>query len=139
MGRALQVLTVADVVEINRRMIDEFGGFFVGADSNLANPGSLDHVLQEIQGSLFGHESYPTVIEKAAAIGWRIIAGHVFHDGNKRTGMEACRQFLELNGYRMRIDRGVVCMALEIARKEVDSSKFADWLGERTSKVALSG
>ena len=139
MGRALQVLTVADVVEINRRMIDAFGGFFVGADNNLANPGSLDHVLQEIQGSLFGHEPYPTVIEKAAAIGWRIIAGHVFHDGNKRTGMEACRQFLELNGYRMRIDRGVVCMALEIARNEVNSSKFADWLGERTSKVTLSG
>jgi death-on-curing protein len=133
MGRACQVLTVDDIVEINRRMIAEFGGIFFAGDYNLANPGSLEHVLEEVQGSLFGYEPYPTLIEKAAAIGWRIIAGHVFHDGNKRTGMEACRLFLELNGHIMRIDSEVVRISLQIANGAMELGEFVQWLKQRTT------
>ncbi len=135
MGGTFQVLTVSDIVEINRQMIANFGGIYLKSDSNLANPGSLEHVLEEIQESLFGYEPYPTLFEKAAAIAWRIIANHVFHDGNKRTGMEACRLFLELNGYEMRIDSQVVEMALDIATGKVQFSEFVQWLEQRTSKI----
>jgi len=86
MGRTFETLTVSEIVEINRRMIQSFGGVFFEGDRNLANSGSLEFVLAEIQGPLFDTELHPSIIEKAAAIGWRIIAGHVFHDGNKRTG-----------------------------------------------------
>lgn len=132
MGRTSQTLTVNAVVEINRRVIQEFGGFFAGKD-NLANPGSLEHVLAAIQGSLFGRELYPTLIEKAAAIGWRIIVGHVFHDGNKRTGMEACRLFLDLNGFDMRIDHEVISMALSLATGETPFADFVAWVERRTT------
>jgi death-on-curing protein len=135
MGRALPVLTFDEIVEINRRMILHFGGVYFEGDRNLANPGSLRHVLEEIQGSLFGYEPYPTVIEKAAVLGWRIIAGHVFHDGNKRTGMEACRLFLELNGYEMAIDRDVVEKALQIANGQIALAEFTHWL--RTSSMTV--
>jgi death-on-curing protein len=135
MGRALQVLTVSDLLEINRRMIAEFGGVFFSGDRNLANPGSLEHVLEEIQGSFFEFEPYPEVIDKAAVIAWRIIAGHVFHDGNKRTGMEACRLFLELNGFDMAIDREVVVVALGIAKGQMDLTEFTDWLRARTTMI----
>lgn len=104
-------------------MIAEFGGIFFNGDRNLADPGPLEHVLEEIQGSLFGHEAYPTFFDKAAAIRWRIITRHVLHDGNKRTGMEACRLFLELNSYAMRIDYDVVDMALRIVSGEVQFPK----------------
>jgi len=117
-------------------MIREFGGIYFEGDRNLGNPGSLEHVLQEIQGSVFGHDPYPTLIEKAAAVAWRIIVTHVFHDGNKRTGMEACRQLLELNGYVMRIERQpIVDMALDIATGKVQFHEFLEWLKERTTKV----
>ncbi len=135
MDGALEVLTIADVVAVNRRMIDEFGGFFTEGDRNLANPGSLEHVLEEIQGSLFGHEAYLSIVEKAAAICWRIITNHVFHDGNKRTGMESCRQLLEMNGYQMRIDKDVVTMALRTARNEVEFPEFVEWLKERVTAI----
>jgi len=132
MGRTCQTLTIDEIVEINRRMIDKFGGIFFLGDRNLAAPGSLDHVLDEIQGSLFGQEIYPSLFEKAAAIAWRIIHGHVFHDGNKRTGMEACRLFLDLNGCTMRIDREVVDVALKIATSEMQFPEFVRWLEQRT-------
>jgi death-on-curing protein len=128
---AVQVLTVEEIVEVNRRMIAEFGGIFFVGDKNLANPGSLEHVLEEIQGSLFGHVAYPSLIEKAAAIAWRIITRHVFHDGNKRTGMEVCRLFLEMNGYTMRIDMDVVTTALRIAKNEVGFEAYVGWLNSR--------
>jgi death-on-curing protein len=134
MGRALQVLTLIDVAEINHRMIAKFGGIFFQANHNLANPGSLEHVLEEIQGTLFSYTPYPTIFEKAAAIGWRIIVAHVFHDGNKRTGMEACRLFLELNGYSMRIDSEVVDMALAIATGKVTFIEFVQWIEKRVTK-----
>jgi death-on-curing protein len=118
-------------------MITEFGGIFFKGNHNLVNPGSLEHVLEEIQGSFFGHEPYPTLVEKAAAICWRIIVNHVFHDGNKRTGMEACRLFLELNGYAMRIDFEVVDMALRIATREVQFPEFVQWVEQRTAKISL--
>ena len=83
-----KTLTVADIVEINRRMISHFGGIFFQGDDNLANRGSLEYVLAEIYGSLYGQELYPDIFQKAGLIAWRIIVGHIFHDGNKRTGME---------------------------------------------------
>ena len=131
MGRALQILTTADIVLVNRRMIDRFGGLFVG-DDNMANPGSLQYALEEIQGSVFGRDPFPSVVEKAAAIAWRIITGHVFNDGNKRTGMEACRQFLELNGVEMRMGREVVAMALGVAQGGVTLEELTQWVADRT-------
>jgi hypothetical protein len=56
---ALQVLTFDEIVEINRRMINEFGGIFFSGDDNLASPCSFSHLLEEIQGSLYGQELYP--------------------------------------------------------------------------------
>jgi death-on-curing protein len=112
-------------------MIERFGGIFFTNNDNLANPGSLEYVLEAIQGSLFGHDLFPTILEKAAAIGFRTIEGHVFHDGNKRTGMEACRLFLELNGYEMRIDREVIEFAIKAASNQIVFEEFVQWLASR--------
>jgi death on curing protein len=127
MGGTCQALSIQDIIEINRRMIVTFGGKWIGVD-NLVNPGSLEHVLEEIQGSVFEQEVYPGIVEKAAVLGWRIITGHIFNDGNKRTGLEACRLFLDLNGYTMIIDRDALEMALATAKGQVQFSEFVEWL-----------
>lgn len=135
MGGAFQALTLDDIVEINRQMISRFGGAYFGSNRNLVNPGSLEHVLEEIQGSFFGQEPYPTIIEKAAVLGWRIIARHVFYDGNKRTGMEACRLLLDINGWGMAIDHETVDIALQIAQGQCSESDFAQWLRLRAFTI----
>lgn len=45
-----------------------------------------------------GEDLYPTVIEKAIALGFSMIMNHPFVDGNKRTGHAALETFLILNG-----------------------------------------
>lgn len=116
-------------------MIARFGGMYVESDRNLANPGSLRYVLEAVQGSLFGLELYPTIFEKAAALAWQIITAHVFHNGNKRTGMEACRVFLEHNGFAMRVDMETVNMALRVAQKAIEFAEFIQWIKLRTTEI----
>jgi death on curing protein len=45
-----------------------------------------------------GEDLYPSLLEKAAALGFSIIMNHPFVDGNKRTGHAAMETFLILNG-----------------------------------------
>jgi death on curing protein len=131
MVRASETLTVDDIIKINRRMVSEFGGIFFEGDNNLAYLGSLEYVLDEIDGFLFGVELYPDILQKAALISWRIIAGHIFHDGNKRTGMEACRQFLYRNGYIMLMNIDVINASIQIASNEMNFDHFVEWLRQR--------
>lgn len=135
MGGTCKVLTVDEIVEINRLMIAKFGGSFFEGDNNLFNPGSLEYVLDEIQGSLFGREMYPSVKDKCTVLAWRIIAGHIFHDGNKRTGMEACRLMLELNDYELKIDKQIIDVAIQIADGKLSLLDFGRWVDSRTKPI----
>ena len=61
--------------------------------------------------------------------------GHIFHDGNKRTGIEACRLFLELNGYILKMNMEIVDVALRIATYEIEFDNFVEWLKNQTIAV----
>ena len=78
--------TLTQVVEVNRRMIAMSGGYFYPPD-NLQNRDPLAYILDAVQYPVFGVHLFPTLMEKAAALGYEIIASHVFFDGNKRTGI----------------------------------------------------
>jgi death-on-curing protein len=135
MGRAFEVLTVDEVVAINWKALAAYGGMaFAGCD-NMINPEPLRYVLEAVQGSVFGHDPYPTLVEKAAAVAWAIIRRHVFYDGNKRTGLLACLTMLELNGLTMRIDSEVIPTAVSIANGTLSLSEFAAWLAARTEPL----
>ena len=105
MARTRQTLRVTlsseTIVEINRRQIEKFGGGWHPTSDNFQNPGTLIHVLEEIRGSLFGKDLYPSIPEKAAILSYRIMAGHVFFDGNKRTGIVCLR--------KIRSRRSILC------------------------------
>lgn len=93
---SLNFLSKELIIQINHEMISKYGGLFLG-ENNLKNPGSLDWVLEAIQYPIFGIDQYPTIISKAAQLGWIINEGHVFHDGNKRTSSMSVLLFLVAN------------------------------------------
>jgi death-on-curing protein len=51
--------------------------------------------------SFDGSELYPTLIEKAAALGFSLICNNPFVDGNKRVGHATIEVFLMLNGFEL--------------------------------------
>ena len=87
-------LTLEDICEINLEWIVHYGGRYVAADRNLRNRAPLEYILAAIQYPVFGVQRFPRLIDKASALAWWIIEGHVFNDGNKRTGMQTAIELL---------------------------------------------
>jgi len=75
------------------------------------------------------------LVEKAALLTWTIVAGHVFHDGNKRTGISTLKTFLRANSYDIEAsDDELIQIALRIAGgSEEDHSlgDFTQWIRSR--------
>ena len=133
--------TCRQIVELNRRHLRDAGEEFFEPD-NLRNRGSLEWVLDAIQYPLFDIDHYPTLAEKAAILAWTVIRGHVFIDGNKRTGMSALEALLILNGYRLdATDEEIEEVALLVAdraRGDYSYREFVQWLRSRIGLVSRS-
>jgi death-on-curing protein len=105
-----------------------------GAEGLLHLP-ALESALAQLQMTFGGADLYPTLVDKAAALGYTFIKNHPFLDGNKRTGHAAMEVFLVLNGYEIRatVDEQEHVM-LQVAANEIDREEFTTWL--RTHVVA---
>ena len=55
-------------------------------------------MLAQPQMTFAGQDLYPSLAEKAAALGFSLVCNHPFVDGNKRVGAMAAFTFLKLNG-----------------------------------------
>ena len=78
-------------------------------------------------------DKYPSLIDKAAALAWWIIKGHIFNDGNKRTGMQAAIELLEINEATAHFDsESIVEIAIEVASGNISveelSSKISSFV-----------
>jgi len=86
-----------------------------------------------------GSDLYPTVVEKASALGFSLIMNHPFVDGNKRIGHAAMETFLVLNGYE--ISAGVeeqVAVILSLAAGELSREEFTGWLENHIVEIEKS-
>jgi len=113
------------IIRLNYQIITSTKGLFIPPD-NLSNPNSLEWVLNTIQYPLC--DSYKTLEEKASLLAWTIIRGHIFNDGNKRTGMVALETFIKMNGE--------IIIATDNEIKDI-ALFVADPINKRTSKVDL--
>jgi len=84
----------------------------------------------------FGEKDlYPTVIEKAATIGFPLIKNHPFVDGNKRTGHAAMETFLILNGHEIEATVGEQeKVILQVASGDIKREVFTNWLRAQVVK-----
>lgn len=88
----IRYLTCDDVVMIHHRILQQSGGL-----GGLRDFGILESAIAQPQMTFDGNDLYPTVIDKAAILGFSIIMNHPFVDGNKRTGHAAMETFLVIH------------------------------------------
>lgn len=69
--------------------------------------GRIESAAARPQTVVFGHDPYPDIWLKAAALLHSIACDRPFKDGNKRTGWHCAWSFLELNGRVLPRDFGV--------------------------------
>ena len=120
----MRYLTLNEVLELHRRLIEPYGG-----SAGIHDLGALESALAQPRMTFGGEELYPTIVEKAAALGFVLIKNHPFVDGNKRTGHAAMETFLILNGFEM--DASVdeqEQVVLQIASGELRRGEFTEWL-----------
>lgn len=68
--------------------------------SGVKIPEKFAYMAERPATTVFGEEQYPSVIEKACCYYHSIVTGHIFHNGNKRTGLLVFETFLNVNGYQ---------------------------------------
>ena len=126
----MRYLTLNEVLDVHRQVMAQSGG----AEGLMYLP-ALESALAQPQMTFDSADLYPTLVDKAVALGYALIKNHPFLDGNKRTGHAAMEVFLVLNGYEIRasVDEQERVI-LQVAASEIEREEFTAWL--RTHIVA---
>jgi len=118
----VRYLTLNETLELHGHIIAQSGGAL-----GVLNLGALESAIAQM--TFGGADLYPTIYEKASALGFSIIQNHPFMDGNKRTGHAAMEVFLVLNGFEISasVDEQERII-LKVASGELDRPGFSAWL-----------
>jgi len=130
-------ISVQQIINLNREIILRTGGFARGA-GRLQNKNSLEYVVALVNSIGDGETFCMSVHEMAAALAFHIISGHVFIDGNKRTGMIAALWFLERNGWSLSKnvkENHLVQLALDVATNSISKTEIAKWFEQNSFSI----
>ena len=117
-------LTIEEVKELHVEILACTGGLPGIRDTN-----ALDSAVAQPRMSFGGEALYPTLAEKAVALGFSLIKNHAFVDGNKRIGHAAMETFLVMNGSTIvaSVDEQEA-IVLDLAAGKIDRGAFTEWL-----------
>jgi death-on-curing protein len=126
-------LNVDDVLMLHADVIAQSGG-----SSGIRDRNGLESAVAQPQMTFGGSDLYPTLAEKAAAMGFSLIANHPFVDGNKRIGHKAMETFLVLNGQEL--DAGVdeqESVVLAVAAGDMKREEWTAWVQSHLKPFAF--
>ena len=120
----MRFLTLGEVLALHRRILSESGG-----GSGVRDLGAIASAVAQPRMTVVGKDAYPTLIEKAAALGYSLVRSHGFVDGNKRIAHAAMEVFLVLNGIEIQASvDDQERFVLSLAAGEVSREGLTEWL-----------
>jgi len=123
----MRYLRLGEVLELHRRLIATSGG-----SPGLRDLRLLEGSLSQLRQTFSGADLYPTLIEKAAVLGFSLIKNHPFVDGNKRVGHAALEVMLMLNGYELTASKeSTEAVVLAVASGTLDRQAWTEWVKEQ--------
>lgn len=120
----MKKLTKEQILMLHNELIRETGG-----SGGLRDEGLLDSALNApFQG--FGDvDSFPSLQQKGARLGYGLICNHAFVDGNKRIGAHAMLLFLSLNGIDLEYTQNELSdMILDVAAGNLRFEDMVKWI-----------
>ena len=119
----MKYITLGEVIELYYQIMATTGGL-----PGIRDLGALESALAQPRMTFDNKELYPTLEEKAAALGYSLIMNHPFLDGNKRIGHAAMETFLVINGKELKStideqEKVIVNLAADI----IDRKVFTEW------------
>lgn len=120
----MKVLSKRQILMLHSMLIAQSGGL-----DGLRDEGLLESAINTPLQTFAGQELYPTVLEKAARLGYGLIHNHPFLDGNKRIGTHAMLVFLDINNIALSyVDDDLIAAILRVASGDMDESELLEWL-----------
>lgn len=117
-------LSKNQILMLHSQLIEETGG-----TDGIRDEGLLESALNAPFQSFSGVESYPSIEQKAARLGFGIIKNHAFLDGNKRIGAHAMLVFLLLNDIELDYSQEeLVEIVLKVAASEATFDGLLAWI-----------
>ena len=127
----MRYLTVGEVLDLYSRVMKQSGG-----GVGIRDLGALESAVAQPRMTFNGEELYPSIMEKASALGFSLIQNHPFIDGNKRAGHAAMEIFLMLNGYEISASvEEQVDIILGVASGNISRELFLEWLSAHTIEL----
>ena len=119
---AVEFLSVDEVLAIQARLIDRFGG-----QQGIRDQGLLESALFRPQTGYYIH-----LEEMAAALFESLLFNHAFVDGNKRIAFFAADVFLRLNGWKLQVaaDEGEKFIVGILENNDRAFDKIVSWIRE---------
>ena len=126
----MKYITLGEVIELYYQIMATTGGL-----PGIRDLGALESALAQPRMTFDNKELYPTLEEKAAALGYSLIMNHPFLDGNKRIGHAAMETFLVINGKELKStideqEKVIVNLAADI----IDRKVFTEWVRNHIAK-----
>ena len=128
----IRYVTLAEVLSLHGQLLASSGGA-----AGIRDLGRVQAALGQPMATFDGDELYPTLIEKAAALGFSLIQGHPFVDGNKRVGHAAMEVLLILNGFEIvaSVDEQEATV-LAVAAGSMSRAALTEWL-QRSAQALI--
>lgn len=120
----MKLLSKQQILKLHEMLIAQSGG-----SPEIRDDGLLDSALNTPFQSFGDTDLYPSLLEKAARLGYGLIKNHPFVDGNKRIGTHAMLVFLAINNAELSYsDDELISLILGIAAGEYDDKHLLNWL-----------
>ena len=122
------MILLEDIHNLHKYSIQKYGG-----SEGLRDSGLLESAIARPFQTFGGEDLYPSVFEKAAALGESLIINHPFIDGNKRTGAVAMSALLEDEGLIFSAEEeDFYNFVISISTREKKFDEIVEWLKKNT-------
>lgn len=120
----MKKLTKEQIILLHRELIKETGG-----TDGIRDDGLLESALSAPFQNFDGVDSFPSIQQKAARLGFGLIKNHAFVDGNKRIGTHAMLVFLALNGIEIEYTQEELAnIILSVATGDCSFENLVKWI-----------
>lgn len=120
----IRYLTETQIYRLHELALAQTGGTF-----GVREPEIIASALETMASGFGDFEYYPTLADKAACLGYSLVQGHPFLDGNKRVAFQAMNLFLLVNGYELTGTVDELEHAIfAVASSKLSRGEFVGWV-----------
>jgi death-on-curing protein len=124
------MILLEDILKVHKASIEDFGGAH-----GIRDEGLLSSALARPFQTFAGKDLYPSILEKAAALGESLIINHPFVDGNKRTGILALLTLLLDQGIKLHASGDELYeFVINISTGALRFEEIVSWLSNRIAE-----